>query len=77
MAFQKINLTSKGLTNILNYNQFLKKPDDPTLRVFQSPEGYFLNVTRIEQTPEEEKMSKEMEQFYNYYRSNIEEKKDD
>ena len=35
---------------------------------FKTEEGIYLNIIRIEQTPEEQKVSEQMEKFYNNYR---------
>ena len=68
---------SKLLADITNYQKYLKTDSDPSLKVFQSPEGFYLNVTRIEQTEEEKKVSEGMEKFYNNYRAILEEQKDE
>lgn len=70
MAFKK---SSSDISTILDYSRFLKKPGDPSLKVFQTPEGIFLNVTRIEQTPEEKEMSEKMSEFYKSYQKQLEE----
>jgi hypothetical protein len=57
MAFKRNALTSTDLANVLNYTQYLKTDDDQAIRRFKTPEGYFLNITRIEQTPEEKAVS--------------------
>ena len=75
MAFHMNQDASKLLADITNYQQYLKTESDPSLKVFQSPEGFYLNVTRIEQTEEEKKASEGMEKFYNNYRAILEEKK--
>jgi len=65
------------LGDIINYTQYLKTENDESLKRFKTPEGYYLNITRIEQTEEEKKISEEMEKFYNNYRATLEEKKDE
>ena len=77
MAFHMNQDASKLLADIANYRKYLKTDSDPSLKVFQSPEGFYLNVTRIEQTEEEKKVSEGMEKFYNNYRAILEEKKDE
>lgn len=77
MAFHMNQDASKLLADITNYQKYLKTDSDPSLKVFQSPEGFYLNVTRIEQTEEEKKVSEGMEKFYNNYRAILEEKKDE
>ena len=77
MAFHtKKDLTSQSLQDVVNYTQYLKKEDDPVLRTFKTPEGYYLNITRIEQTPEEEKISLAMERFNKNYQSILQEQKE-
>ena len=72
MAFHtKKEITGEYLKEILDYNKYLKTPDDNTIKRFQTPEGLFLNITRIEQTEEEQKKSESMEKFYNNYRDII------
>ena len=77
MAFHMNQDASKLLADITNYQKYLKTDSDPSLKVFQSPEGFYLNITRIEQTEEEKKVSEGMEKFYNNYRAILEEKKDE
>ena len=77
MAFHMNQDASKLLADITNYQKYLKTDADPSLKVFQSPEGFYLNVTRIEQTEEEKKTSEGMEKFYKNYRAILEEKKDE
>lgn len=77
MAFHMNQDASKLLADITNYQKYLKTDSDPSLKVFQSPEGFYLNVTRIEQTEEEKKVSEGMEKFYNNYRAILEEQKDE
>jgi hypothetical protein len=57
MAFQRNQLTSADLAKVLDYKSFLKTDDDKDIRRFKTPEGYFLNITRIDQTPEEKTIS--------------------
>lgn len=76
MAFLKKDATQL-LGDIINYTQYLKTDNDPSLKIFQTPEGYYLNVTRIEQTEEEKQVGEEMEKFYKNYRATLEEKKDE
>jgi len=77
MAFHaKKKLTSQSLQEIVNYTQYLKTDNDPVLRTFKTPEGYYLNITRIEQTPEEEKISLAMERFNKNYQSILQEQKE-
>ena len=77
MAFNFKKDPRQIIGDIINYEKFLKKDDDPSLKVFQTNEGYYLNVTRIEQTEEEKKMSEHMEKFYKNYRTILEENKDE
>jgi len=65
------------IADITNYQKYLKTDTDTALKVFQTPEGYYLNITRIEQTEEEKKVSEGMEKFYKNYRAILEEKKDE
>ncbi len=74
MAFHSRKDTNTQIKEIMNYHHYLKTDTDPSLRMFQTPEGFYLNVTRIEQTEEEKKCSESMETFYNNYRSILEEK---
>ena len=76
MAFHMNQDPSKLIYDISNYEKYLKKDTDPTLKAFQSPDGFYLNITRIEQTEEEKKVSEGMEKFYNNYRTILEEKKE-
>ena len=74
MAFHsKKEVTSSSLEAIFNYQQYLKKEDDPILRSFKTPDGYYLNIVRIDSTPEEQKMSLAVEQFNKNYQSIIQE----
>jgi len=75
MAFHMNQDASKLLADISNYQKYLKTDSDPSLKVFQSPEGFYLNVTRIDQTEEEKKTSEGMEKFYKNYRAILEEQK--
>ena len=69
MAFKKID--TSNLSQILDYSRFLKKPDDPSLKIFQASDGVYLNVTRIDQTQEEKEMSEKMSEIYKDYRKHI------
>ena len=69
--------TTQILSDIMDYSKYLKTDNDPSLKIFQTPEGFYLNVTRIEQTEEEKTASEGMEKFYNSYRGILEEKKDE
>lgn len=72
MAFHaKKEITGESLKEMLDYNKYLKTPDDNAIKRFMTPEGLFLNITRIEQTEEEKKTSESMENFYNNYRDII------
>jgi hypothetical protein len=75
MAFKKLD--TSNLSQILDYSRFLKKPDDPSLKVFQASDGVYLNVTRIDQTQEEKEMSEKMSDFYKNYRHIVEDVKRD
>lgn len=76
MAFKKLD--TSNLSSILDYSRFLKKPDDPSLKVFQAADGVYLNVTRIDQTQEEKEMSEKMSEFYkNYHAQQLEDVKRD
>jgi hypothetical protein len=77
MAFQMNKNTTQILSDIMDYSKYLKTDNDPSLKIFQTPEGFYLNVTRIEQTEEEKTTSEGMEKFYNSYRGILEEKKDE
>jgi len=77
MAFHMNQDPATLIADITNYQKYLKTDTDPALKVFQTPEGYYLNITRIEQTEEEKKVSEGMEKFYNNYRAILEEKKDE
>lgn len=77
MAFHAKKTTTQLLSDIMDYSKYLKTDNDPTLKLFQAPEGFYLNVTRIEQTQEEKTVSEGMEKFYNNYRAILEEKKDE
>jgi hypothetical protein len=74
MAFHAKKDTSQILHDLLDYSKYLKTDNDPTLKQFQTPEGFYLNVTRVEQTDDEKKVSDGMEKFYKNYRSILEEK---
>lgn len=71
---QDINV---NLADIAGYQKFLKKDSDPSLKVFQSPEGFYLNVTRIEQTDEERNISESMEKIYKIYDKIVKEQKNE
>lgn len=58
MAFKKIDLSD--LSKILDYSQFLKKPDDQSIMMYQK-DGVFFNATRIEPVEEKEKNLQEIE----------------
>jgi hypothetical protein len=75
MAFHNKKTSTAILSDIMNYQQYLKSDD--ALKHYQTPEGFYLNITKIEQTPEEKEMSEKMEKFYNNYRDIINEKKDE
>jgi hypothetical protein len=64
MAFPKHKDPLQHINEIVNYPQYLKRDADPALKIFQTPEGFYLHVTRIEQTPEEAKMSNAVQGFY-------------
>ena len=64
MAFHKSKPIEAQLKDIFSYQQYLKTDNEPTLKIFQTPEGMYLNVTRIEQTQEEGKVSNAMQGFY-------------
>lgn len=63
MAFRKNQLTSSELAKILDYTQYLKTEDDPAIRRFKTPEGYYLNITHIDQTPEEKAISESIQRL--------------
>lgn len=75
MAFHVKKSPSQMINDVINYQQYIK--NDSALKHFQTPEGVYLNITRIEQTEDEKKMSENMEKFYNNYRDLIQEKKDE
>jgi len=75
MAFHNKKNPSAVIADIMNYQQYLKSDD--ALKHYQTPEGFYLNITKIEQTPAEKDMSEKMEKFYNNYRDIINEKKDE
>lgn len=75
MAFHAKKSPSQMMSDVINYKQYLK--DESALKHFQTQEGVYLNITRIEQTEEQKKMSENMEKFYNNYRDLIQEKKDE
>ena len=75
MAFHVKKSPSQIVNDITNYQQYLK--NDDALKHFKTPEGVYLNITRIEQTPEEKEMSEKMEKIYNNYRDYLQEKKDE
>ena len=64
MAFQKSKNIRQVLYDIYDYKQYLKTDSDTALKVFQTPEGHYLHVTRIEQTPEEAQRSAAVQGFY-------------
>jgi len=64
MAFHKSKPIEAQLKDIFSYQQYLKTDNEPTLKIFQTPEGQYLHVTRIEQTQEEAKVSNAMQGFY-------------
>ena len=64
MAFQKSKNIRQVLYDIYDYKQYLKTDSDAILKVFQTPEGHYLHVTRIEQTPEEAQRSAAVQGFY-------------
>lgn len=63
MAFRKNQLTSSELVNILNYTQYLKTEDDQAIRRFKTPEGYYLNITHIDQTSEQKEISESIQRL--------------
>lgn len=63
MAFKKNQLTSSELAKILDYTQYLKTEDDPAIRRFKTPEGYYLNITHIEQTQEQKEISESIQRL--------------
>jgi hypothetical protein len=65
MAFQNKKPIQEQLKDIFSYQQYLKTDNEPTLKIFQTPEGQYLHVTRVEQTTEEAKISNAMQGFYN------------
>jgi surface antigen len=65
MAFQNKKPIQEQLKDIFSYQQYLKTDNEPTLKIFQTPEGQYLHVTRVEQTTEEGKISNAMQGFYN------------
>ena len=69
MAFKKLD--TSNLSQILDYSRFLKKPDDPSLKIFQASDGVYLNVTRIDLTQEEKEMWEKMSDFYKNYRTQL------
>jgi len=77
MAFHLNQDAKKLLEDIANYKKYLKTDSDPSLKVFQSPEGFYLNITRIEQTDEQKRISEGMERFYKNYHDIIQETKKD
>ena len=77
MAFNFKKDPRQIMNDIVNYDKYLKKDDDPSLKVFQAPEGYYFNITKIEQTEEEKKISEHMEKFYKNYHTILEENKDE
>lgn len=64
MAFHKSKPIEAQLQDIFSYQQYLKTDNEPTLKIFQTQDGQYLNVTRIEQTQEEAKISNAMQGFY-------------
>lgn len=75
MAFHNKKNPSAIISDIMNYQQYLKSDD--ALKHYQTPDGFYLNITKIEQTPAEKIMSEKMENFYNDYRDIINENKDE
>ena len=59
MAFKKLDLND--LSKILNYTQYLKMPDDPSITLYKKEDGRFFNATRIE--PVEEKKNNHEEKI--------------
>ena len=48
MAFHKIDTSVSNLSKILDYTQYLKMPEDPCLRMYQSEStGFYNNIERI------------------------------
>lgn len=64
MAFHKTKDPLQHIQEIANYQKYLKTDADSALKVFQTPEGIYLHVTRIEQTPEEAQRSAAVQGFY-------------
>ena len=64
MAFHKSKPIEAQLKDIFSYQQYLKTDNEQTLKIFQTPDGQYLHVTRIEQTQEEGKVSNAMQGFY-------------
>ena len=59
MAFKKLDL--HDLSKILNYTQFLKTPDDPSIALYKKEDGRYFNATRIE--PVEDKKNNHEEKI--------------
>jgi hypothetical protein len=59
MAFKKLDL--HDLSKILNYTQFLKTPDDPSITLYKKEDGRYFNAMRIE--PVEEKKNNHEEKI--------------
>lgn len=59
MAFKKLDLND--LSKILNYTQYLKMPDDPSITLYKKEDGRYFNATRIE--PVEEKKNNHEEKI--------------
>jgi hypothetical protein len=57
MAFKKLDL--HDLSKILNYSQFLKTPDDPSITLYKKEDGRYFNATRIEPVEEKDKNNHE------------------
>ena len=64
MAFHKTKDPLQHIQDITDYQKFLKTDADSALKVFQTPEGFYLHVTRIEQTAEEAQQSAAIQGFY-------------
>ena len=59
MAFKKLDLND--LSKILNYTQYLKMPDDPSITLYKKEDGRYFNATRIE--PVEDKKNNHEEKI--------------
>lgn len=64
MAFHNKKTVTNHMTDIANYQQFLKTDKDEVLRQYQTPEGIYLNVTHVHQTEKEKEISEAMGKFY-------------